>query len=72
MAQKPPAFQFYAKDWLSSKTILKASAKQCGWFINLLAHCWDSDQPGTLPDDPDLLWRMAKAESRKEFDPNHL
>lgn len=65
---KPPAFQFYPKDWLASKSVLRMTPSQCGYFINLLAHAWDNDPPGTLPNDPDLLWKMARAESREKFD----
>lgn len=65
---KPPAFQFYAKDWLTSKHVLKMTPSQCGYYINLLAHAWDSNRPGTLPNDPEVLWRLARAESRRIFD----
>jgi hypothetical protein len=65
---KPPAFQFYPKDWLSSKTVLRMTPAQCGYFINLLANAWDNDPPGTLPNDPDILWRLARAESKAVFE----
>jgi len=65
---KPPAFQFYAKDWISSKTIQTSTAEQCGWYINLIACAWDSDQPGVLPNDMDKLWKLAHAESREKFE----
>src|SRR3990167_6131285 len=68
MANRPPAFQFYAKDWLSSKAVLMMSPLQRGYYINLLAHAWDNTPPGTLPNDPDKLWRMSGARSRRVFE----
>ena len=46
---KPPAFQFYAKDWLTSETVLSMSERDEGLFIRLLAYSWNSSDPGTLP-----------------------
>ena len=41
---KPPAFQFYVKDWLTGTTRLSLAAK--GAYIDLLAWSWDN---GPLP-----------------------
>ena len=49
MAQKPPAFQFYAKDWNSSTTVSTMTMHDRGVYISLLSAAWDSDEPGTLP-----------------------
>lgn len=49
MPNKPPAFQFYAKDWLSSPTVKRMSNHYRGIYIQLLAAAWDSDDPGILP-----------------------
>lgn len=68
MATKPPAFQFYAKDWLTSKAVIAMTPTQRGYYIMLLAHAWDSDNPGELENNPNLLWRLAGAGSKKEFD----
>jgi hypothetical protein len=46
---KPPAFQFYAKDWLSSATVRTMSMRHRGVYITALAAMWDSEEPGTLP-----------------------
>lgn len=67
-AGRPPAFQFYAKDWISSSAVTSMTPSQCGYYINLLARAWDSDRPGHLPNDPDILWKFARAESRDQFD----
>ena len=53
--QKPPAFQFYAKDWLTGTTEMTADAR--GVYIDLLATSWDR---GPLPTDPTLLARLAR------------
>lgn len=49
MAQKPPAFQFYVKDWRSSATVRRMNFHQRGLYIEMLAASWDSEEPGTLP-----------------------
>lgn len=46
---KPPAFQFYVKDWRSSSTVRSMTREQRGDFIDMLAAAWDQDEPGTLP-----------------------
>ena len=65
---KPPAFLFYVKDWLTSKAVIAMSPTQRGYYIQLLAHAWDSDRPGYLPNDPALLWKLAGARSRESFE----
>lgn len=47
--RKPPAFQFYVKDWRSSPTVRSMTRAQRGDFIEMLAASWDQDEPGTLP-----------------------
>ena len=37
---RPPAFQFYPNDWLSSPTILLMTPAQEGAYIRLLCYCW--------------------------------
>jgi uncharacterized protein YdaU (DUF1376 family) len=37
--QKPPAFQFYAKDWITGTMTLSPAAR--GIYITLLAYQWD-------------------------------
>lgn len=43
MAERSPAFQFYPKDWLSSKRVRMMSRADRGSFIDMLAYCWDSE-----------------------------
>jgi uncharacterized protein YdaU (DUF1376 family) len=58
---KPPAFQFFVKDWTASPTRQMMSLAAQGAYINLLAVAWDSDPIATIPNQPDKLWRLAGA-----------
>lgn len=60
---RPPAFQFYAKDWLSSKKIVTMTLEEEGAYIHLLAHCWDSPDC-TLPDDDSELAQLSRMGER--------
>lgn len=55
----PPAFQFYAKDWLSSPRVNAMSPAQEGAYIRLLALSWTNDDCA-LPDDDDDLARLSR------------
>lgn len=55
---KPPAFQFYANDWLSSTTIALMSAEEERGYLRLLLHCWNSGDC-SLPDDDKVLARLS-------------
>ena len=63
MANKPPAFQFYVKDWLSSSTVRSMSLAARGAYIDLLAFAWQSQPFATLPNDPAQLRRLVGADS---------
>jgi hypothetical protein len=63
---KPPAFPFYARDWLASQSVRLMSPCQRGYFIQLLAEAWASDRPGYLPSSYPP-WQLAGAKSEKEF-----
>src|SRR5215469_15168602 len=60
---RPPAFQFYPKDWLSSKKIVTMTLEEEGAYIHLLAHCWDSPDC-TLPDDDTELAQLSRLGER--------
>jgi uncharacterized protein YdaU (DUF1376 family) len=51
---KPPAMQFYVRDWLVSTVGMPLEAK--GLHIDLLCIAWDK---GPLPDDPQWRQRVA-------------
>lgn len=56
--ERPPAFQFYASNWISSTSLM--DAEQRGWYIQLLAWAWGNSQiQGVLPDDEDELRLIA-------------
>ncbi len=64
--QKPPAYQWYVRQWLSSPTRLSMTKSERSAYRDLLDHCWECG--GSLPNDHDLLRRMAdctKAEWRR-------
>ena len=56
MSEKPPAFQFYPKDFLSDEHVIAMSCSEAGIYIRLIAHCWISE---SLPNDAKILMRMA-------------
>lgn len=60
---KPPAFQFYAKDWLTDRAVKRMSSAARGVFISLLAYEWVN---GPLENDHTELARAAD-ESPREF-----
>jgi uncharacterized protein YdaU (DUF1376 family) len=68
MANKPPAFQFYVKDWLSSSTVHSMSLAARGAYIDLLAFAWQSQPFATLPNDPAQLRRLVGADSAEWAD----
>lgn len=61
---KPPAFQFYAKDWNSDLSVKLMTLAQRGAYISLLAHNWTE---GKLPAKLSALARLIDA-NQSEFD----
>ena len=60
---KPPAFQFYPRDWLVSPTVERLHAETSrgvGAYMYLLSRAWLSDVPGTLPNDQHTLQKLAQ------------
>jgi uncharacterized protein YdaU (DUF1376 family) len=62
--QKPTAFQFYVKDYLSGAA-RRMTLPAPGAYLNLLCTAWDSDPTATLPDDPEKLRRFAGASAEE-------
>ena len=56
---RPPAFQFYVKDWLTSRKIAVMDLSQVGAYSFLLAACCDSDDC-SLPDDDKTLSALSR------------
>lgn len=48
MTQRPPAFQFFARDWLIDEQVMFLSYESKGAYIDLLAHAW---LEGSIPAD---------------------
>ena len=58
---KPPAFQFYAKDWLTGTLELTLAAR--GAYITLMAYQWDK---GSIPaDDKPAMKRVLSCSTRE-------
>lgn len=56
---KAPAYQMYASDWLGSRSVRFMDDYQRGWYIQLLNEAWDSDPQCMLPDNDELLQKLA-------------
>jgi len=61
-----PWFPFFTTDWLANDVVRFGCDYQRGWYIQLLVECWR--RGGALPDDPNVLWRLAGASSKKAFE----
>lgn len=69
-----PAFQFYVKDWRSSRAIMRMTFAQRGMYLEMLLEQWES---GSLPDCPDAVahllggtveeWSAAWPTLRRKF-----
>lgn len=55
MPEKPPAFQFYPKDWLTSESTRMMNLDTRGIYIDMLSHCW---LKGSIPIDYDDLTKL--------------
>lgn len=58
MKKKKPWFAFYAADFMDDEKVATMSERACGVYIRMLARAWQSDDPGTLPSDPQKIIRM--------------
>jgi hypothetical protein len=65
---KLPWFMFFPSEWFGSNAVRLGCDTQRGWLIHLLAECWR--QGGVLPNDPEMLWRLAGALSSSAFERN--
>lgn len=52
-----PYFPFYAKEWLITRNGL--NVRQRGALINLWCYAWNSEPPGSLMDDDQVLARQS-------------
>ena len=56
---RPPAFQFYPREYLSSQAVAAMHPTARGGYVHLLCHAWLSDRPGILPNDEKLLASLS-------------
>jgi uncharacterized protein YdaU (DUF1376 family) len=61
---KDPAFLFYVKDWLCSRTILSMSGDAVKAYIYLLCEAWLQEPRATLPNDEKELKSMARCSEK--------
>jgi hypothetical protein len=61
MKNNAPAFQWYAKEWLSSARVATMDDAQRQWYFQLLNYAWLADPPCKLPDDEQHLQELVKA-----------
>lgn len=62
MSTKPPAFQFYPKDYESDELVKMMSLEQEGAFLRLLCHAW---LHGSIPADKPALARICRVPTGK-------
>lgn len=59
---KPPAFQFYVRDYMTDETVMMMDLAQEGAYIRLLCHQW---LEGSIPNDIAALARLCRVSSTK-------
>lgn len=59
---KPPAFQFYCNDWLSSPTVMLLEPLQELAFFRILLFMWQDDDCGIDPD-PEKWGRLTRTDA---------
>jgi len=55
----PPAFPFYARDYLVDDKVTVMTPEQRGGYVHLLCHAWLATEPGVLPDDDRILAALS-------------
>lgn len=68
MSREAPWFKFYAARWLGVRNVRYMTPEQRGYLIQLICEAWESDPAGTLPESPEMLWKLAGAPTRKRFE----
>lgn len=58
--RRPPAFQFYAADYLADEHVQLMTLEEEGVYIRLLAYCW---REGSIPANPRAISRLCKGAS---------
>lgn len=75
---RPPSFQFYPRDFITSRAVAIMTPEARGGYILLLCHAWLAERPGYLPDDDQALaalsglgerWNACRDSIRLAFKP---
>lgn len=61
---RPPAFQFYPRDFITDPVVVMMDLEARGAYINLLCYAWLAEDPGVLPDNDEMLARLSGADAR--------
>ena len=56
---RPPAFQLFVNDWLSSSKITMMTPAEEGAYVRLLCYAW-ADPDISLPDDDETLAKLSR------------
>lgn len=65
MAQKPPYFPFYVKDFCADSKVEAMTTEEVGAYILLLCKAWHEDVAGSLPNDDETLARWSRMTTEK-------
>lgn len=65
---RPPAFQFYASDWLADVNVCCMTNEERGVYITLLCHCWIEESLPADPEDLSMLVRMSPTKFSRSWE----
>jgi uncharacterized protein YdaU (DUF1376 family) len=60
---RPPFFAFYPADFANDINVEAMSTRAVGAYILLLCKAWQSDPPGSLPNNDQILARLARLDA---------
>jgi hypothetical protein len=67
LKQKPPAFQFYVKQWLGDDKVMLMDDDSQGLHIRLMCIAWQQDHPGTIPNEEAVIRRWLRSPSNSKW-----
>lgn len=62
---KSPAFQFYIRDWILSRSVSKMTGDEVKAYLYLLCESWLEEPRATLPNDDEELSKMSQLSLEK-------
>lgn len=60
---RPPFFAFYPSDFADDFNVAAMSTLQVGAYVLLLCKAWQADPPASLPNDDQILARLARVDA---------